>query len=182
MSRIGRRTRLALGLMTASVTGAGVLLVGATPVQAARQVNWDVLAKCESGGRWHINTGNGYYGGLQFSRSTWIANGGGKYAPTANRATKAEQIKIAEKLYKKRGLKPWPTCGKKPGVYKTTTVKKKKSTAKPSGKTYVIRSGDTLAKIAKRYHVKGGWRTLYNLNKDRLDSPSLIFPGQRIRL
>ncbi|WUJ12174.1 LysM peptidoglycan-binding domain-containing protein [Actinoplanes sp. NBC_00393] len=46
----------------------------------------------------------------------------------------------------------------------------------------MIRSGDTLAKIAKRYHVKGGWRTLYNLNKDRLDSPSLIFPGQRIRL
>ncbi|WP_328469368.1 transglycosylase family protein [Actinoplanes sp. NBC_00393] len=169
--------------MTASVTGAGIMLVGATPAQAARQVNWDVLAKCESGGRWHINTGNGYYGGLQFSRSTWLANGGGKYAPTANRATKAEQIKIAEKLYKKRGLKPWPTCGKKPGVYKTTkTVKKKKSTAKATGKTYVIRSGDTLAKIAKRYHVKGGWRTLYNLNKDRLDSPSLIFPGQRIRL
>ncbi|MEU4428765.1 transglycosylase family protein [Actinoplanes sp. NPDC024001] len=179
MSRIGRRTRLALGLATGAL-----LIAPAAPAQAARQVNWDVVAKCESGGRWHINTGNGYYGGLQFSRSTWLSNGGGKYAPTANKATKAEQIKIANKLYQKRGLKPWPTCGKKPGVYKTTknTAKKKSSSAKPSGKTYVIRSGDTLASIAKKFKVKGGWRTLYKLNKERLDSPSLIFPGQRIRL
>ena len=181
MSRIGRRTRLALGLMTAGATGAGVLLFGpAAPAQAARQVNWDVVAKCESGGRWHINTGNGYYGGLQFSRSTWLSNGGGKYARTADRATKAEQIAIANKLYKKRGLKPWPTCGKKPGVYKT--VKSPKKTTKPSGKTYVVHSGDTLASIAKKFKVKGGWRTLYKINRDRLDSPSLIFPGQRIRL
>ncbi|WP_230858847.1 LysM peptidoglycan-binding domain-containing protein [Actinoplanes aureus] len=167
------------------MTGAGALLFGpAAPAQAARQVNWDVVAKCESGGRWHINTGNGYYGGLQFSRSTWLSNGGGKYARTADKASKAEQIAIANKLYKKRGLKPWPTCGKKPGVYKTTknTAKKKTVTAKASGKTYVIRSGDTLASIAKKFKVKGGWRTLYKINRDRLDSPNLIFPGQRIRL
>ncbi|GIF41667.1 LysM peptidoglycan-binding domain-containing protein [Actinoplanes xinjiangensis] len=186
MSRIGsRRVRLALVLATAGVTGAGVLLGPATPAQAARQVNWDVVAKCESGGRWHINTGNGYYGGLQFSRSTWKANGGGKYAPTADRATKAEQIAIANKLHAKRGLSPWPTCGKKAGVYKKTTTasKKKKAVAKkPSGKTYVIRSGDTLASIARKYKVKGGWRTLYALNKDKLRSPGLIFAGQRIRL
>jgi hypothetical protein len=186
MSRIGsRRVRLALVLATAGVTGAGVLLGPATPAQAARQVNWDVVAKCESGGRWHINTGNGYYGGLQFSRSTWKANGGGRYAPTADRATKAEQIAIANKLHAKRGLSPWPTCGKKAGVYKKTTTasKKKKAVAKkPSGKTYVIRSGDTLASIARKYKVKGGWRTLYALNKDKLRSPGLIFAGQRIRL
>jgi LysM repeat protein len=182
MSRIGsRRVRLALVLATAGITGAGVLLGPATPAQAARQVNWDVVAKCESGGRWHINTGNGYYGGLQFSRSTWKSNGGGKYAPTADKATKAEQIAIANKLYSKRGLSPWPTCGKKAGVYKTTTTTKKKK-VKATGKTYVIRSGDTLASIARKYKVKGGWRTLYALNKDKLRSPGLIFPGQRIRL
>ncbi|MEV6302815.1 transglycosylase family protein [Actinoplanes sp. NPDC051861] len=169
--------------MTAGVTGAGILLGPATPASAARQVNWDVLAKCESGGRWHINTGNGYYGGLQFSRGTWKANGGGKYAPTADRATKGEQIKIAEKLYAKRGLKPWPVCGRKAGVYKKATKAKKKVAVKAvGGKTYVIRSGDTLASIARKFKVAGGWRTLYRLNKSTLDSPSLIFPGQRIRL
>jgi LysM repeat protein len=183
MSRIGsRRVRLALILATASVTGTGVLLGPATSAQAARQVNWDVVATCESGGRWHINTGNGYYGGLQFSRSTWKANGGGKYAPTADRATKAEQIAIANKLHAKRGLSPWPVCGKKAGVYKSTTTTTKKKKAKATGKTYVIHSGDTLASIARKYKVKGGWRTLYALNKDKLRSPALIFPGQRIRL
>ncbi|KUL29235.1 hypothetical protein ADL15_29200 [Actinoplanes awajinensis subsp. mycoplanecinus] len=181
MSRIGRRTRLAaLSLVTAGVTGAGLLLAPAAPALAA-SVNWDVVAKCESGGRWHINTGNGYYGGLQFDRGTWKANGGARYASTADKATKAEQIKIANKLYAKRGLSPWPVCGKKAGVYKKATAKPAKK-AKASGKTYVIKSGDTLAKIAKRYHVKGGWRALYALNKDRLSSPSRIFPGQRIRL
>ncbi|MDI6102788.1 transglycosylase family protein [Actinoplanes sp. NEAU-A12] len=177
--------------MTAGVTGAGVLLGPASPAQAAKQVNWDVVAKCESGGRWHINTGNGYHGGLQFSRSTWKANGGGKYAPTADKASKAEQIAIANKLYSKRGLSPWPTCGKKAGVYKATTAKKaaKKATAKKSavakkasGKTYVVRPGDTLASIAKKHHVKGGWRTLFALNKKTVKSPSMIFTGQRIRL
>jgi nucleoid-associated protein YgaU len=179
MSRIGRRTRLALVLAMASVTGAGALLAPASPAEAARKVNWDVLAKCESGGRWHINTGNGYYGGLQFSRSTWKANGGGKYASTANKATKGEQIRIAEKLYKKRGLKPWPVCGKKAGVYQKAGSPAKKVVKKGS---YVVKSGDTLASIAKKHKVKGGWKTLYRLNKSKLDSPSMIFPGQRLRL
>jgi LysM repeat protein len=183
MSRIGRRTRLAaLSLVAAGVTGAGVLLAPATPALAS-SVNWDVVAKCESGGRWHINTGNGYYGGLQFDRSTWKANGGGKYASTADKATKAEQIKIAEKLHAKRGLSPWPVCGKKAGVHKkSTTPKKPVKKAKSTGKVYVVKSGDTLAKIARKYHVKGGWRALYQHNKDRLKSPGKIFPGQRIRL
>jgi uncharacterized protein YabE (DUF348 family) len=73
-------------------------------------VNWDAIAKCESGGNWSINTGNGYYGGLQFSKSTWLAYGGGNYAPTANLATKAQQIAVAETLYAARGLQPWG-CG-----------------------------------------------------------------------
>ncbi|BCJ41017.1 transglycosylase [Actinoplanes ianthinogenes] len=184
MSRIGRRTRLAaLSLVAAGVTGAGVLLAPATPALAS-SVNWDVVAKCESGGRWHINTGNGYYGGLQFSRGTWLSNGGGKYASTADKATKAEQIRIAEKLYAKRGLSPWPVCGKRSGVHKKSTPSHtpKKKKVKSSGKTYVVKSGDTLAKIARKYHIKGGWRTLYALNKNKLSSPSRIYPGQRIRL
>ncbi|WP_394277065.1 transglycosylase family protein [Luteococcus sp.] len=76
----------------------------------ANTAMWDLIAQCESGGNWSINTGNGYYGGLQFDRQTWLANGGGAYAPTANLASKAQQITIANKVYAERGLQPWG-CG-----------------------------------------------------------------------
>lgn len=79
-------------------------------------VNWDLLAQCESGQRWNINTGNGYYGGLQFNTGTWLSNGGGKYAPRADLATREQQIEIATKLYKARGnLGAWPACSNKYG-------------------------------------------------------------------
>jgi uncharacterized protein YabE (DUF348 family) len=73
-------------------------------------VNWDAIAKCESTNNWSINTGNGYYGGLQFDIGTWLSNGGGAYAPRADLATKDQQIAIAEKVYAARGLQPW-ACG-----------------------------------------------------------------------
>jgi hypothetical protein len=79
---------------------------------ANADVNWDAVASCESGGNWSINTGNGYYGGLQFSASTWISNGGGVYAARADLATREQQIAIATKLYAARGSAPWPVCGK----------------------------------------------------------------------
>ena len=77
---------------------------------------WDRLAKCESGGNWSINTGNGYYGGLQFSRSTWQAYGGGQYAPTADKASRSEQIAIAKKTQASQGWGAWPACTKKLGI------------------------------------------------------------------
>lgn len=73
-------------------------------------VNWDAIANCESTNNWSINTGNGYYGGLQFDEGTWLSNGGGAYADRADHATKAQQIAIAEKVYAARGLQPW-ACG-----------------------------------------------------------------------
>ena len=73
-------------------------------------MNWDAIAQCESGGNWSINTGNGYYGGLQFDRGTWLSNGGGDYAARADLATKDQQIAIAERVYAARGLSPW-ACG-----------------------------------------------------------------------
>lgn len=76
--------------------------------QSSSGLNWDALAECESGGNWSINTGNGYYGGLQFSLSTWQANGGSGLPSDASRET---QIAIAEKLYAVSGSSPWPTCG-----------------------------------------------------------------------
>jgi hypothetical protein len=71
---------------------------------------------CESGGRWHINTGNGYYGGLQFSSSTWRAFGGRKFAANAHRASRAEQIRIAEKVRRVQGWGAWPACTSKLGL------------------------------------------------------------------
>jgi uncharacterized protein YabE (DUF348 family) len=71
---------------------------------------WDKIAQCESGGNWSINSGNGYYGGLQFDVQTWIGAGGGAYAPNASQASKAQQIDIANRVYAERGLQPWG-CG-----------------------------------------------------------------------
>ncbi|MFE9658969.1 transglycosylase family protein [Streptomyces sp. NPDC005955] len=97
----------------AGVTGAAVAapLLTATSASAATAAEWDRVAQCESGGNWSINTGNGYYGGVQFSASTWAAFGGTKYAPTANLATKAQQIEIAEKVLAGQGKGAWPSCG-----------------------------------------------------------------------
>lgn len=81
----------------------------AAPV-AANSGMWDRIAQCESTGNWNINTGNGYYGGLQFDSQTWLGAGGGAYAPRADLASKAEQIAIANKVYSQRGLQPWQ-CG-----------------------------------------------------------------------
>lgn len=77
---------------------------------------WDALAQCESGGNWSINTGNGYYGGLQFSAGTWRAYGGTEYAPQANQATREQQIAIAEKVRAGQGWGAWPSCSRKLGL------------------------------------------------------------------
>lgn len=84
-----------------------------TSVRSSGSSDWDRLAKCESGGNWAINTGNGYYGGLQFNLSTWRSNGGTGY-PHQN--TREEQIRVAENLRAARGYAPWPGCSKKLGL------------------------------------------------------------------
>ena len=76
---------------------------------------WDQLAQCESGGDWSINTGNGFSGGVQFLRSTWLAMGGGEFAPDAYLASKAEQIVVAERLLEVSGWGAWPGCTRKFG-------------------------------------------------------------------
>ena len=78
-----------------------------TGLDLRRSGMWAKIAACESGGNWSINTGNGYYGGLQFNAGTWLANGGGKYAPRADLASKSEQITIANHLYDRAGGQPW---------------------------------------------------------------------------
>ncbi|WP_166741647.1 resuscitation-promoting factor [Cumulibacter soli] len=84
---------------------------GAEPPAPSGGHNWDAVAQCESGGNWSINTGNGFYGGLQFSASTWTGYGGGAYASTADQATREQQIAIAEKVLAGQGPGAWPHCG-----------------------------------------------------------------------
>ncbi|MCZ1072098.1 transglycosylase family protein [Rhodococcus sp. A5(2022)] len=98
------------GLGTAVVTGALVAVPFglATGTASAAPHNWDAVAECESGGNWSIDTGNGYYGGLQFSQSTWAANGG---TGSPHTASKAEQIRVAENTLQTQGPGAWPVCG-----------------------------------------------------------------------
>jgi len=84
---------------------------GAPPPPRAGGLNWDALARCEAGGNWAINTGNGYYGGLQYDRQTWLGNGGGAYAPLPHLATREQQIAVGEVTFAARGSSPWPACG-----------------------------------------------------------------------
>jgi uncharacterized protein YabE (DUF348 family) len=83
---------------------------GAAAPAMMNEAMWDKIAQCESTGNWSINSGNGYYGGLQFDIQTWLGAGGGAYAPNASLATKAQQIDIANRVYAQRGLSPWG-CG-----------------------------------------------------------------------
>jgi len=80
------------------------------PPVHAYSVNWDAIAQCESGGNWAINTGNGYQGGLQFTSSTWHANGG---SGSANNASRDEQIRVAENVLHTQGIHAWPVCGRR---------------------------------------------------------------------
>ncbi|MCX4574025.1 transglycosylase family protein [Streptomyces sp. NBC_01571] len=107
---------------TAVLAGAALLaplglLAASGNAAAADNGVWDRIAKCESGGNWHINTGNGYYGGLQFSAGTWRAYGGTAYASTADKASKGAQIAIAAKVQNAQGWGAWPTCSARAGAY-----------------------------------------------------------------
>ncbi|MFI6847823.1 transglycosylase family protein [Kitasatospora sp. NPDC050467] len=112
------RVRMAVvaGAAVAALPVAG--LVTATSASAASVSTWDAVAQCESGGNWAINTGNGFYGGLQFTSSTWAAFGGTAFASQANLATKAQQISIAEKVLASQGPGAWPVCSVKAGLTK----------------------------------------------------------------
>ena len=188
-----------VGVLASLALAFGLVSLATPPASAASTV-WDKVARCESGGNWKINTGNGYHGGLQFSGRTWRGFGGGKYASKAHKASKGEQIAIARRVLATQGPGAWPTCGRKAGLTKSNgkasknatpssnpgakkSSSKKPAATKPSStKTVKVKSGDTLAKIANRHHVKGGWRGLWNLNKKTLKNPNRIKVGQVLRL
>jgi cell wall-associated NlpC family hydrolase len=109
-------SRLQKAAVTAGASGLLAAVISTGSAHAASVSTWDKVAACESSGNWSINTGNGFYGGLQFTASTWAAYGGHAYAPQANQATKAQQIAVAEKVLAGQGPGAWPVCGPRAGL------------------------------------------------------------------
>jgi len=244
-----------------AVTG---LVVGApltafvAPASAATTGQWDAVAQCESGGNYGINTGNGFYGGLQFTLSTWAAYGG-RGAP--QNASRSEQIAVAERVLAGQGKGAWPVCGTGLGAANPTpmqaqtrpapaatptrtapstrtaptapaaTPTRTVPSAPPSvrsaprvvapsvvgqstpatvgagdadadaddstaaaprattplrgsaaARSYVVRSGDTLAKIAAAHQVRGGYQAIFALNRGTIKNVNLIYPGETLTL
>ncbi|MBB2890481.1 transglycosylase family protein [Flexivirga oryzae] len=115
-TNISRKTRVAgIGVAAAAALAAAGVAT-ASDAHAASWSTWDAVAACESGGNWAINTGNGFYGGLQFTHQTWIGYGGGAYAYNANLASKSAQIAIAEKVLASQGPGAWPVCSVRAGL------------------------------------------------------------------
>jgi LysM repeat protein len=154
MSMTGRSlARIAV----AGAVVAGVPLALSGTANAADTSSWEALAQCESGGNWAINTGNGYYGGLQFNPTTWRAFGG---SGMPHQASKSEQIAVAERVLAKQGWNAWPSCSRKTGVRGDTSSASgggasvvrasapAPAAAPAAGGNYVVKSGDTLGKIA----------------------------------
>lgn len=145
-----------------AVVVAGLGLVGTESATAGGTV-WDDVAQCESSGNWSINNGNGFYGGLQFTRSTWIAYGGGTYASTADKATKAEQIAIAQRTLQDQGPGAWPVCSARAGLTKanggassSATPSSSSSSSKSSTSTSgSSKSGSTGSSSSGRLVVDG---------------------------
>ncbi|MHA6763721.1 LysM peptidoglycan-binding domain-containing protein [Streptacidiphilus sp. PAMC 29251] len=223
-----RKSRIRAAVIAGVVVAAPVAgLVTATNASAASNSTWDAVAQCESGGNWSIDTGNGYYGGLQFSASTWAAFGGTQYASTANQASQGQQIAVAEQVLASQGPGAWPVCGPQAGLSQggaaasvdtsssssssdssasaaqsapsasssdngsssnnsssddSASASSSESapapaTAKATGATYTVKSGDTLGHIAQANGES--WQTLYAANKSVVGAnPDLIFPGQ----
>lgn len=135
---MAKRTNI-VGAALVGTTGTVVaLLSSGAPAQAASLSTWDKVAACESGGNWAINTGNGYYGGLQFSASTWAAYGGRHFASQAHLASKGAQITVAERVLAGQGPGAWPVCGARAGLTRggaAADVSVKEAPARPKTAT-----------------------------------------------
>jgi len=231
--------------VTGLVVGAPLTALAA-PASAATTGQWDAVAQCESGGNYAINTGNGFYGGLQFTLSTWAAYGG---TGAPQNASKSAQIAVAERVLAGQGKGAWPVCGTGLGAATPTPVQAQTRPAPaatptrtaPSTRTvpsappsvrsaprvvaptvvgqspratvgagdgdgdaddstagaprattpsrgsaaarsYVVRSGDTLAKIAAAHQVRGGYQAIFALNRGTITNVNLIYPGETLTL
>ncbi|WP_411143438.1 transglycosylase family protein [Streptomyces sp. x-80] len=200
-----------------SVTAAAVLLAAGAlnlaaegPAEARSGRTWDLLAGCESGGNWHTDTGNGFSGGLQIAHPTWRSNGGSTYASRAARATRQQQIQVAERVLARQGWRAWPACSASLGLGSATPHGATPHTTAPSreaaetapgplrhspsrksrdeagrhrktAESVVVNAGDTVSGIAYAHGMD--WQEFYRQNRRTIGAdPNLIFPGMRLNV
>ncbi|MFJ5923127.1 transglycosylase family protein [Kitasatospora sp. NPDC092948] len=164
-----RSTKAEKVVAAAGVASVGLALplLSATGAHAASADVWDRVAQCESGGNWAINTDNGYFGGLQFSSSTWRAYGGGDYASRADRASRAEQIAVAERVLASQGPGAWPVCSAKAGLTKggssssqdTASRSQQRSTAPQQQSTKAAKTPKAQQQAPKAQQPQQGYKT-----------------------
>jgi hypothetical protein len=142
--------RWAAAVATAAAGLAVPFLISPGSAGAATTATWNRLAGCESGGNWHINTGNGYYGGLQFSQGTWVAMGGRQYADRADLASPAQQMAIGENLLRAShySWSPWPVCSRKLGLTRADALATDQTVDGVFVHRYVYRSAHPIAQRA----------------------------------
>lgn len=184
------RSLLRLAVAGAVVAGAPLALAGTA--EAAPDSAWDALAQCESGGNWSINTGNGYYGGLQFSLSTWRAFGGDGMP---HQASRSQQIAVAERTLAAQGWNAWPSCSRQTGVRghdaEPTRVRASAPApaaapaapavaAAPTGASHTVVAGDTLSRIATANGTT--WQQLWANNQGTIGNPNVLSVGQVVNL
>jgi LysM repeat protein len=143
------RKRIPATMLATGAAALGVIAGTAGTAEAASASRWDQIAACESGGNWSINTGNGFYGGLQFTASTWRAYGGAAYAPRADLASRSAQIAVAERVLAGQGWNAWPVCSRKAGAYGTSTGSASSRTAPSVSRSSVRQSLTTKATTPK---------------------------------
>ncbi len=189
--------RIAPALVFTAAAAVGSSLALASPASAASGETWDRLAQCESSGNWSINTGNGYYGGLQVYQPTWNGFGGSQYASRADLATRGEQIAVAERVLATQGWGAWPACSRKLGLTTadagTPAPAPAPAPAPPTAPahahapapvasgsgSYTVRAGDTLSSIARANDST--WQALHSANRAVIGSnPNIIRVGQSL--
>ena len=195
----------------AAVGMAAVGMAAAVPAQADAGTSvwsmWTKVAACESSNRWHVNTGNHFYGGLQFWQPTWTGYGGTKYAPRADLATPFQQMAVARRVLASQGPQAWPVCSKRakltranggattqplpnvgpyvhtvPAHHPKPAPKPVHDNPAPRYQRYVVHAGDSLSSLAERFHVSGGWQALWHYNRTNVPNPNVIYVGQVLQI
>ena len=162
--------------IAASATAVAAATTISTPIaNAAPDSDWDRLAQCAAGGPWSINTGNGYHGGLQFSPSTWNANGGREFAPYAYQATREQQIVVAERVLASQGWGAWPACSARLGLNSAPTPRNT-----PSNESSALESTENVieAVAESSSDEKLPVDILFNLLVNRLASVGIQVPAE----
>ena len=167
MGRHSAKNRMAAKFTAGTVALGAAAAIMAPTASAAPDSDWDRLAQCEAGGNWHINTGNGFHGGLQFNPQTWQANGGGQFAATADQATREQQIVVAERVLASQGWGAWPACSASLGLNSAPTQRTAPAQAPAPVKQAAAQKSDELAVDA-----------LYNTIKNAANSYGLTLPPQ----